>query len=238
MLEWGLGGLHALKGRTQVLVVVDVLSFTTCVDVAVSRGACIYPFAHRDHALAEAEASRLGAVAARPRHLAGNGFSLSPRSLHQATPGQRIILPSPNGSRLSAAAGSTTLFAGCLRNARATAVAAHRMAGDDMIAVIAAGERWPDDTLRPSIEDLLGAGAILDHLADLRGQMAGSAEARLAMTCWRAMSMTAADTIRQSHSGRELQAIGYPDDVEMAVAVDVSKTAALLCDGTFFACHS
>ena len=48
------------------------------------------------------------------------------------------------------------MIAGGLRNAAAVAAAAAR--AGDVVGVIAAGERWPDGSLRPAIEDLLGAG--------------------------------------------------------------------------------
>ena len=37
VLEWGMAGVEALRERVSVLVIVDVLSFSTAVDVAVSR---------------------------------------------------------------------------------------------------------------------------------------------------------------------------------------------------------
>ena len=120
-LEWGAEGIAALGPTSDVLVIVDVLSFCTCVDVAVGRGAEVFPFRTRDEA-AEAFAAERGARLAGRR---GEGrFSLSPGSLEGLEAGERLVLPSPNGATLSLAAvkhGETV--AGCLRNA--VAVAAH-----------------------------------------------------------------------------------------------------------------
>ena len=46
--EWGPMGLRTLAPLVDVVVVVDVLSFTTCVDVALGRGAVLFPYKWRD----------------------------------------------------------------------------------------------------------------------------------------------------------------------------------------------
>jgi len=58
--EWGLNGIHALADRVDVFVIVDVLSFSTAVDVVVSRGASVYPFPFGDHERAKRAAAELG----------------------------------------------------------------------------------------------------------------------------------------------------------------------------------
>lgn len=78
------------------------------------------------------------------------------------------------GSAICAAAGATgrPVVAGCLRNAPAVArwLLAEGYGGTDApIGVVAAGERWPDLTLRPAVEDLLGAAAVLDGLSEVAG---------------------------------------------------------------------
>ena len=95
---WGLRGLLSLRPKSGVIVIVDVLSFSTAVDVATSRGAQILPFPY-GHSDAEGYARSRGAVLARPRRAGGGQLSLSPGTLKTVTNGARIVLPSPNGSR-------------------------------------------------------------------------------------------------------------------------------------------
>src|SRR5713226_5399373 len=74
-VEWGVDGLATLVGGSDVVIIVDVLSFSTCVDVAVAHGGSVFPCALHGNAAA-AFASKVGAECATPR---GAGrFSLSP----------------------------------------------------------------------------------------------------------------------------------------------------------------
>ena len=123
--EWGEHGASALAPHCDVVIVVDVLSFCTCVDIAVGRGARIYPYPWRDSS-AEVFARRAGAMLACTNR-SQPGYSLSPASLKELPAGSSLVLPSPNGATLALATGSTPTFAGCLRNARAVAEAATRL---------------------------------------------------------------------------------------------------------------
>jgi 2-phosphosulfolactate phosphatase len=221
-------GVELLRNRTAVLVIVDVLSFCTTVDVAVSRGAEIFPFPLDDEEAAEAAAERVGAVLAKPRRAAGGQFSLSPVSLLSVPAGLKLMLPSPNGSRLSVACGGIPVLAGCLRNAEAVAHKARELAAGGVIGVIPAGERWPDGGLRPAIEDLLGSGAII-HCLDGRC----SPEAQLAVSAYIASRDNIADLISGSMSGRELSEGGFSDDVKIALQQNVSTCAPVLRDGCY-----
>lgn len=169
-------GVRSLAPHSDAAVIVDVLSFSTAVDVAVARGASILPYPWKDTS-AEAYARSKGALLARARGASG-GYSLSPASLEAIQPGETLVLPSPNGSTLSlAAAALAPTYCACLRNARA--VAAHLNLVAERIAIIAAGEQWDDGSLRPCIEDLMGAGAVIAGLQDK--VIAGSGKQR---PCW------------------------------------------------------
>lgn len=228
LCEWGTGAIEAYAARVAAVVVVDVLSFSTAVDVAVARGAVVYPFPWSDPAVAEDAAAAVSAVLAKPRRAAGGQFSLSPQSLLSVEPGVRIMLPSPNGSRLSLEVRDMPVLAGCLRNARQVAAAALRLADGGDVLVVPAGERWPNGTLRPAIEDWLGAGAIIDGL---QGEL--SAEAETARQAYRCAGDDIASLVRGSVSGQELTDAGFAADVDLAVAVNVSATAPVLLDGAY-----
>ncbi len=233
--EWGLEGLHAILPGCEAVIIVDVLSFCTAVDVAVARGGIVIPAALESAGIEIA--SREGASLARPRAAGGpsgagdsagyaTGYSLSPLSMQRISPGERVVLLSPNGARLSLETGDLPTLAGCLRNAEAVATVAMRIG--KRIGVVAAGERWPDGSLRPAIEDWLGAGAVLFHL---RGT--GSPEARVAMAAFHdAMDMLPA-AIRASASARELIDRGCAADVEIAGAYNASTAAPILLGGAF-----
>jgi 2-phosphosulfolactate phosphatase len=99
---------------------------------------------------------------------------------------------------------------------------------DAPITVIACGELWPDGTLRPSIEDLLGAGAIL---AELDGRF--SPEARAAVWAWNGARSDVESVIRECVSGDELVAKGHRDDVVYASEVNSSRAVPILVNGAF-----
>ncbi len=221
--EWGEHGLRSMLDTSDVVVIVDVLSFATCVELATSRGAIIHPARRRDRAVARL-AARVGATLAGPR--GKSRYSLSPATYLEVPAGTRVVLPSPNGSALSLAAGGKPTLAGCLRNATAVAVAARTFG--PRIAVVPAGERWSDGSLRPCLEDWLGTGAIL---AEVEGSL--SPEARAAAATFRACGADIRSLVRDCVSGRELVERGYERDIDIACELNVSPCVPRLIDGAF-----
>lgn len=231
--DWGPNGLRALAPGADVVVVVDVLRFTTAVCTALESGAVVLPYRWNDDGAAEFARAQ-GAVLAGRRELGEP--SLSPTDLLSIEPGTRLVLPSPNGSALCEGAhtlGATHVIAGCIRNASAVAVTARRLAGPDgVVAVIAAGERWHGATgpLRPSVEDLLGAGAVLAALDPAASVSAPrcSPEAAAARAAFVAARSRLLEHLERSASGVELIERGWSDDVHTAAALDVATVVPLL----------
>ena len=227
----GLQGARSVaQGPELLIVVVDVLSFSTCVSVAADRGIDVVPARWRD-GRAEELAREHDAVLAGPR--GGRGVSLSPASIRRSSRIERLVLPSPNGATLSAAlAERGTVVAGCLRNAAAVAGACARhieRSDEARVVVIAAGERWDDDSLRPALEDVWGAGAIL---AALGHEELASPEALAAADAYRA-GVARGLPIASLTSGLELTAAGFPEDVAIAGELDSSTAVPVLGGGMF-----
>ncbi|HEV2528079.1 MAG TPA: 2-phosphosulfolactate phosphatase [Thermomicrobiales bacterium] len=228
---WGRGAVDHLAAHSDVVVIVDVLSFSTCIDIATERGAEIIPW-DRDEDAARVHATRTGAILAARRgsETPDQPYTLSPASLTGIPAGTRLVLPSPNGSTLASRAAdhAGTVIAGCLRNRSAVGITAAGVGRT--IAVIAAGELWPDGQLRPAGEDLLGAGAILEAIG---GDT--SPDAWLAIATFRAAREHLATLIQDGDSGRELRERGYPDDLRLALEMDASPAVPVLRDGRFAA---
>jgi 2-phosphosulfolactate phosphatase len=238
--EWGPNGLRTLAPAADVVIIVDVLRFTTAVSAAVETGGIVFPYRWSDDGAAAFAREHDAILAGRREE---GVLSLSPSDLLGVAPGTRLVLPSPNGSALAFAAhqhGAGHVLAGCLRNASATAELARRLAGvTGTIAVIGAGERWHGTTgpLRPAVEDLLGAGAILAALdpAASISHPGCSPEAAAARSAFVAARPRLDDILPSTASGRELLARGWADDVAAASAWDVTKVAAILRGDCFVA---
>lgn len=234
--DWAIEGLATIGPGAASVVVVDVLRFTTAVSVAVGRGAEVLPYVwdvgDAPRAYADAHKAELAGMRE------GGGWSLSPTDLARIPEGTRLVLPSPNGSTLAVGVGEVApgarVLAGCLRNAGA--VGREAAAGPGPVAVVAAGERWRGalGPLRPSVEDLLGAGAVIDAIVAAGRDPAGaSPEARAACAAFRAARPDLAAWIAGSASGRELVGRGWADDVACAAVLDAEGVVPVL-DGPMF----
>jgi len=223
--EWGEQGVAQLAPVSDVVVIVDVLSFSTSVEIATNRGAAIFPYRWKDESSVDYALSVNAELASHKRQ-ASNGYSLSPSSLVDIPAGTRLVLPSPNGASLTLRTGQTPTLAGCLRNCKAVADFARSYG--TKIAVIPAGERWEDRSLRPAWEDLVGAGAILSYLD---GRL--SPEAEVAVAAFQNLQGNLVTALERCSSGKELVARGFAKDVELAAAINISSCVPLLVNKAY-----
>lgn len=226
--EWGEQGIAALHVECDVIIVVDVLSFSTSVSMAVTRGAEVLPISSQESD-PTTYAKTMGALLAGTRAQWVNGeaeFCLSPQSMGVVKKQQRLGIFSLNGATLSLLADATPVLIGCLRNARAVAAAAMRLGST--IGIIPAGERWPDHSLRPAWEDLIGAGAIINELDGQR-----SPEAAVAEMAYLSVIGEVEERMMATVSGRELVEAGFSDDIRLACEENADIVAARLVNGVF-----
>jgi 2-phosphosulfolactate phosphatase len=239
-LEWGRRGARAAAERRDVLVVVDVLSFSTAAITAAARGISVYPCATKGDA--EATALRVGGeVAVARQDVPAKGrFSLSPVSFAEAlepVAGAKVALASPNGATCSRYGREVPhLFVGALVNAATVVVAVEKALEETggAVTVLACGERWgepnEDGELRFALEDYLGAGSILSSLpADLTA----SPEARAASAAFRDAAPDLESALLGSGSGIELVAKGYRGDVLHAARLNLYSAVPTLREGRY-----
>lgn len=246
-VEWGRSAAKLAAERGDAVVVVDTLTFSTTVSTAVAAGAQVI-------ALSRAHIAQLGGadVAAQTygvpkpallRDEAGAKLTLSPSSVTNLTPGDRVALVSLNGADVAGSARhAPALLVGSLRNRSAVArwcATALDRGTITRVTVVAAAEQWAStldgvDGLRPSIEDWLGAGAIAHCAADMGVVL--SAEAQAAAATFVATERYGlADWLRGSTTGRELIAKGFGADVDAAADLDADHAVPKLGTDGFFA---
>jgi len=230
-VEWGKRGAREAADRCDITIVVDVLSFSSTVVSAVNKGVIIYPYPPNldgklyakklgaDYILGRKEA----AILARP--------TLSPVSFNEQHANQKYVLSSLNGAFCSWIATKVpALLIGSLLNFSAVARIANRLKDETKanITVIPCGELWNDigeneDGLRPSIEDYLGAGAILSELSGTK-----SPEADVCIGAYYHSKNRISELIWDCGSGRELREKGFEADVIHCSQTNKYQTVPIL----------
>ena len=224
-LEWGLKGVEQLSPISDVIIIADVLSFSTCVDIATKNEAFVFPYYWKDDSAIE-YAKKMNAEVADFKRKYTDGFSLSPTSLLNIKPKTKLVLPSPNGSTLSLSTGTTPTLCGSLRNAKAVATLAKKYG--NKISIIAAGEKWTDKSLRVAYEDFIGAGAIISYLT---GKL--SPESKASLKIFESSSNTLLEDIKNCSSGKELIDRGFEKDILLACDFNSSDNVPVLT-GKYF----
>ena len=106
--------------------------------------------------------------------------------------------PVPPGARVTSLAEAESFAAWCLARQE-------ELGGRFRIAVVAAGATQPDGSLRFAVEDLLGAGAVIDAIAEL-GIDHQSPEAAAAAAAYTGLRQATRHLVNASVSAREERA--------------------------------
>lgn len=183
-LDWGLAGLERLADA-DVVVIVDVLHFSTAVVDAVAAGGEVD--------LSEAAEWSSDAVAP--------------------------------AIAVTAAAGGATVLVGSIRNASAVARAVQAIQEQRQartsVALIATGARDASNDVRFTVEDQLGAGAIIAALTDL-GIDHTAPDAAVAAEGFRALRRALGHLLSASGSGQEAE-----DAASVAAAARLDAVAVV-----------
>lgn len=212
-----LGGVELSR---RAVVVFDVLRATTTITAALAAGVNpIYVFDRIDDAREQAGLSDGPRILAGERKcLAPPGFDRgnSPRGFSATTDaGKPMFLATTNGTRaLAAVAAAPLVLAGALVNAAAVAeVLSH--ASLDVILLCAGTEG------SPSMEDLLGCGAVLSELSRRRHAIELDGDlARIALRLFAAAKADLPSALAETQGGRNVTAAGLVDDIAFAAQLN------------------
>ena len=235
-MEWGRRGAREAAERGDIVIIVDVLSFSSTVVAALNAGAVIFPYP--PNLDGKRYASSIGAkyILGRAEAARTRNPTLSPVTFNEKHLNERFVLTSLNGAYCSWIASKVpALLIGSFLNASAVAVLASKLqqeTGAD-ITVVPCGEMWNDvreneDRLRPSVEDYLGAGAILAGLGGSK-----SPEAEVCAGAFKSSESRIIELVWDSGSGRELRERGYEEDVKYCSQLNVIGIVPMMKDGRF-----
>ena len=232
--DWGPTGAAAIADGADVAVVVDVLSFTTTLCVAVERGMTVLPFRWKDERAAAYAEERDGHPRRRPARGAG-----------AAGPRRRSACRRRRCRRCPASSGSSCRRRTARRSRSASPTPAPRWS----VPACATGPPSPAGSLAPRRHDRgrRRRRALARRLAPpVRrgplGRRCGAGAPAAATTC-RPEARVAADAVpgrrgdvrrrrcTDCASGLELSAAGFAEDVAVAAELDVSDVVPVLADG-------
>jgi 2-phosphosulfolactate phosphatase len=206
-----------VEGRT--VVVFDVLRATTTMTAALAAGVKeIFVQRDLDEVVAAAAAFGPEAITCGERDcMRPEGFTLgnSPGGFTAAMAGRTAFMATTNGTRaIVAARMARRMFVGSLVNAAAVAraVSAARL---DVTLLCAGSDGFV------SLEDLIGAGAVLDRLAAIEPIVFGSDVALAAHDLFLQSRPNLRESLRRTRGGTNIIRHGLEDDIEFAARLNV-----------------
>ena len=199
-IDWGIEGLKYALRDNDIVIIVDVMRFSSAAVTAAAEGFTIYPVPNNDKGreLAEGIGAELAGKAPEAR------FSLSPLSYieNRQHSNKKVVLASPNGATCAAQIKEyDTGYIGCFLNAEAVARRAEREAS-------ASGRDFAP-------EDYLGAGAIISFMS-----LPKSTDAVLCESAFNAVRDNLRGLLLESYSGRWLLQNDAQKDLEHLLRIN------------------
>ncbi|WHZ04063.1 2-phosphosulfolactate phosphatase [Neobacillus sp. YX16] len=235
-VEWGRRGAREAAERGDIIIIVDVLSFSSTVVSALNFDAVIYPYPPNLDGKEYAQTINAEYILGRAEAAKAGKPTLSPVSFNDEHTNKKYVLTSLNGAFCTWIASKVpALLIGSLLNASSAAAVANqlRLQKNASITVIPCGEMWSngkeeEDTLRPAIEDYLGAGAILSYLEGEK-----SPEAEVCKGAFYHAEPKLNELIWDCGSGRELREKGFGADVKHCSQLNTYQTVPFLRNNHF-----
>ena len=226
---------EAMPDRPAVFIVVDLIRASTTLTTLIDLGCTAN---NNEGSLAESKrlARRTGSILIGERHLhrpEGFDFMNSPMAIMRAgVHDGGAVLSTTNGTAiLRMLRRSDHVLVGCLRNARACAGAAVRLAAAHglPIRVVCAGLKR-----RFVIEDAVAAGVIATRIVEAArsgGLVANLSDAARAAIRLHESYPDTLTALVDSDGGRTLRSLGEEEDLPYCAEVDVTDTVPVLRDG-------
>jgi 2-phosphosulfolactate phosphatase len=199
----------------RAVVVFDVLRATTTMTAALAAGVAqirVFPETASARQAAAAHQSPKPLLCGEQSCLPPEGFNLgnSPGAFGAAHAGQTLFMSTTNGTRaILAARTAKLLLTGALVNAAAVA---RVLAGTRLdVTLLCAGTNG-----QVAMEDVLGAGAVIDALGTVQMSDAATISLRLFQSCRGELRRALAGTA----GGRNVIAAGLEPDIDFAAGLD------------------
>lgn len=213
------GDLRPEHRRDRTIPVFDVLRATTSMAAALAAGVKeIRVFADLDSSVAAAHASTFPHLLVGERHAVkppgfdlGNSPGAFRQDLHE---GVTLFMSTTNGTRaIVSAAGARTILIGALVNASAVASAIVNLGAD--VTLLCSGTEG-----EISLEDLLGAGAVIGALQAHGPVDLASDLGSIALRLFDGARGNLIDALRSTRGGRNVIRAGLDPDIRFAAELD------------------
>lgn len=232
LLPSSLRGDHLLAEG--VAVVIDVLRATTTIATALENGArSVVTVREVEEARAEKErqngrqivmGGERGSVRIEGFDLANSPLEYTPERIRGAT----VVLSTTNGTAaVEDARAAQQVLCGSLRNADAVARWIIQ-GGSERLTLVCAGTHG-----QLAMEDVLGAGAIIDRLLATGSEAVLTDSARLAQRAWLDARNDPRAALGRADHGRSLLRLGFGADVDFCAEVDRCTAVPILSDRGF-----